>query len=64
MNERRYTVCKVCGRKLKSEQSQILGMGTVCYSKWQKQKRHKPLWERRGDNERENNAESPLQRLP
>ena len=32
-----YTTCRLCGRKLKSAESQILGFGPTCYSHYKKQ---------------------------
>lgn len=29
----KYIYCRRCGRKLKSEQSKVLGMGSCCYKK-------------------------------
>ena len=39
-----HAVCFRCGRKLKSEESKILGMGRVCYEKWQQEQNTKPLF--------------------
>ena len=29
-----YTNCQMCGRKLKSEESKLLGFGPTCYSRY------------------------------
>lgn len=36
-----YTTCRMCGRKLKSEESRVLGFGPTCYAKYKKQMRRK-----------------------
>ena len=38
-----HRLCFRCGRKLKSEQSKLLGMGPTCYKKWQNENNTKPL---------------------
>jgi hypothetical protein len=40
-----HPLCFRCGRKLKSKESQELGMGPVCYRKWQTEKDTIPLFE-------------------
>lgn len=40
-NEPVFTTCKMCGRKLKSEQSQIHGFGPTCYAKYIRMQRKK-----------------------
>lgn len=42
----KQTTCKRCGRKLKNPEAVELGMGTVCWRKYQKENNHKKLWER------------------
>ena len=38
-----HPLCFRCGRKLRSEESRKLGMGPVCYRKWQNEQNTKPL---------------------
>lgn len=38
-------ICRRCGRRLKSMDSQKLGMGPVCYSKFLAEKRQKKLFQ-------------------
>lgn len=38
-----HPLCFRCGRKLRSEESQKLGMGPTCYRKWQNEQNTKPL---------------------
>lgn len=40
-----FTECKRCGRKLKTPESQELGMGKVCWKKWQNEHNHKQLFD-------------------
>ena len=40
-----YTMCKRCGRKLKSPSAIELGMGKVCWNKYQSEHNHKKLFE-------------------
>lgn len=44
-NQLEQTTCKRCGRKLKNQQAITLGMGTVCWRKYQKENNHKKLFE-------------------
>ena len=53
MNEQKQTTCKRCGRKLRNPQAIELGMGSVCWKKYQQENNHKKLWK---DND-ENNDE-------
>jgi len=39
-----HPLCFRCRRKLKSKESQKLGMGPVCYKKWQLEKDTIPLF--------------------
>lgn len=39
-----FGTCRMCGRKLKSEASKRLGMGPVCFRKYQSQSNHKKLF--------------------
>ncbi len=43
-NNRKQTVCKRCGRKLKNSQAIELGMGAVCWRKYTEENNHKKLW--------------------
>ena len=36
-------ICRRCGRRLKSLESQKLGMGPTCYAKWLAENGHKKL---------------------
>lgn len=45
MNDLKQTTCKRCGRKLKSTKAIELGMGEICWKKYQKENNHKRLWE-------------------
>lgn len=38
-----HPLCFRCGRKLKTEESKKIGMGPVCYRKWQSEQHVKPL---------------------
>ena len=38
-------ICKRCGRRLKSLDSQKLGMGPVCYAKWLEESGQKKLFQ-------------------
>lgn len=38
-------ICKRCGRRLKSLDSQKLGMGPVCYAKWLAESGQKKLFQ-------------------
>ena len=39
-----YINCLRCGRKLKTEESKLLGFGKICYEKWNKETASKPLF--------------------
>ena len=43
-NSTKQTTCKRCGRKLKSTKAIELGMGAICWKKYQKENNHKKLW--------------------
>ena len=43
-NNRKQTVCKRCGRKLKNPKAIELGMGAVCWKKYTEENYHKKLW--------------------
>ena len=50
MNDLKQTTCKRCGRKLKNTKAIELGMGEICWRKFQKENNHKHLWsEPKGD---------------
>lgn len=34
MSEKLYRTCRYCGRKLKSEESQLIGFGPICYKRY------------------------------
>lgn len=36
-----YKTCRYCGRKLKSEESQLLGFGPICYKRYKLSKLRK-----------------------
>lgn len=38
-------ICRRCGRRLKSLESQKLGMGPVCYAKWLAESGQKKLFQ-------------------
>lgn len=40
-----HPLCFRCGRKLRTEQSKLLGMGPTCYKKWQVEKSMNPLFD-------------------
>lgn len=42
--DKEYKVCLRCGRKLKTEQTRLIGMGKVCLEK-SKAEKHKRLFE-------------------
>ena len=44
MNDMKQTTCKRCGRKLRSPEAIELGMGAVCWKKYQSENNHKKLW--------------------
>lgn len=41
----KQTTCKRCGRKLKNIEAIKIGMGAVCWRKFQQENNHKKLWE-------------------
>lgn len=46
MNDVKQTTCKRCGRKLRSPGAIELGMGAICWKKYQQsENNHKKLWE-------------------
>ena len=45
-----YEVCLRCGRKLKNEESKILGYGQVCFQKANAEKTTKPLFDLSNNN--------------
>ena len=51
MNEQKQTTCKRCGRKLRNPQAIELGMGSVCWKKYQQENNHKKLWKENDENE-------------
>ncbi len=44
MDKEVYTLCKRCGRKLKSLESKKIGMGKVCWSKYKSESNRKKLF--------------------
>ena len=50
MNEQKQTTCKRCGRKLRNSQAIELGMGSVCWKKYQQENNHKKLWKENDEN--------------
>ena len=50
MNEQKQTTCKRCGRKLRNPQAIELGMGSVCWKKYQQENNHKKLWKEDDEN--------------
>ena len=53
MNDTKQTTCKRCGRKLRNPQAIELGMGSVCWRKFQLESNHKKLWEDKEYEEKE-----------
>lgn len=51
----KQTICKRCNRKLRSPKAIELGMGEVCWRKYQAENNHKKLWGE--DKENENNSD-------
>lgn len=43
-NEKIYTYCRRCGRRLKTQESRRLGLGKCCYKKEVNTKYTKPLF--------------------
>jgi len=37
-------ICRRCGRKLKTPESQKRGMGNTCFAKWSQEDTHKQLF--------------------
>lgn len=52
MNVLNQTTCKRCGRKLKSKNTIEIGMGFVCWKKYQQENKHKKLFGYNEDNNR------------
>lgn len=44
MLEKRYIKCLRCGRKLKTEASQLLGFGKTCWEKYNHENKYKELF--------------------
>lgn len=44
MNKLEQTTCKRCGRKLKNPTAIEIGMGAICWKKFQLENNHKKLW--------------------
>lgn len=51
MEEIKQTTCKRCNRKLRNSKAIELGMGEVCWRKYQAENNHKKLWEEKESNE-------------
>ena len=51
MNDTKQTTCKRCGRKLRNPQAIELGMGSICWRKFQLENNHKKLWRDKEDEE-------------
>ena len=49
MNELKQTTCKRCGRRLKSPQAIEIGMGVVCWRKFQAENHYKKLWRKKNE---------------
>lgn len=49
LDPRNYGQCLRCGRKLKTEESRLLGMGKTCYKKYMTENTHKKLFELKGE---------------
>ena len=49
MNKLNQTTCKRCGRKLKNGKAIEIGMGAICWKKYQEENNHKKLWKARND---------------
>lgn len=52
----KQTTCKRCGRKLKNIEAIKIGMGAVCWRKFQQENNHKKLWEEKEDIESGKNS--------
>ena len=52
MGEIKQTICKRCGRKLKTKGAIELGMGKVCWYKYQKENNHKKLFDKQLDEDK------------
>ena len=51
MGEIKQTTCKIFNRKLRNPKAIELGMGEVCWRKYQSENNHKKLWEEKENNE-------------
>ena len=49
MNKLNQTTCKRCGRKLKNGKAIEIGMGAICWKKYQQENNHKKLWKARNN---------------
>ena len=58
MNEQKQTTCKRCGRKLRNPQAIELGMGSVCWKKYQAENNHKKLWKENDENNDERHSKN------
>ena len=58
MNEQKQTTCKRCGRKLRNPQAIELGMGSICWKKYQQENNHKKLWEEHDENNDERHSKN------
>ena len=54
MNDTKQTTCKRCGRKLHNPQAIEIGMGMVCWRKYQTENNHKSLWNTGGAKDEKN----------
>ena len=54
MNDTKQTTCKRCGRKLHNPQAIEIGMGMVCWRKYQNENNHKSLWNTGGAKDEKN----------
>ena len=52
MDDIKQTTCKRCGRKLRNIQAIELGMGAICWKKYQLETNHKKLF-KKGENKNE-----------
>ena len=55
MGEIKQTTCKRCNRKLRNPKAIELGIGEVCWRKYQSENNHKKLWEEKENNENNEN---------
>ena len=58
MNEQKQTTCKRCGRKLRNPQAIELGMGSICWKKYQAENNHKKLWKENDENDDKRNSKN------